>query len=941
MRVLFMLIAMLFTAQAFATGKISGKITDEKTGDALIGATVAIKNTSKGTATDVDGNFMLTVEPGTYVVIVNYIGYQQKEIEDVVVTEGQLTSVNVAISESSSTQLEEVVVRSTLKKENISALYIMQKNSIAVSSGISADIIQRSPDRNTGEVLKRVSGASVKDNKYVIIRGLSDRYNIALVNNALMPSTEPDKKAFSFDVIPSNIIDNIIINKTASPDKPGDFAGGIIQVLTKDVPETDFFNIGIAATYNTQTTFKDFTATERSGSEYLGFAPEGTQLPSAFKNTTDGYKRLSLQEQVGAAKQLSNNYVETTTSALPNTSIQLSGGKAFNTKSGGKFGTILGLTYRNSQTIAPDFIRGRYEATPRVSQYNTETQYKFSTILSGLANFSYVKGKSRLSFKNLYNRIYDNNYYRRDGYNTSFNQQIKAFSSIPMERQIYSTQLEGEHAFGSRNIKLNWNLNYSSLQADQNDLRTAFYSRNATFDNDDNLVADESLPFEIVDRNSRRFFGNQTDNNYGGTFDITVPFQMSGKNQTFKAGYLGSYKDRDFAMRIFQYDFRGTSTSPERHFPVSEIFAPANIDVNKFTLTEITSKTDEYIASGLLNAGFAMLDNSFGTKWRLIWGVRFESYTQNLQATTLSNEDIDKTDVFNDVLPSVNLSYDVSEKIKLRLSGSRTVNRPEFREIAPFQFIDFENLWTISGNPNLKRGNINNVDFRYEYYPSPGEAITAGIFYKNFENPIEVVMNEQSNLDLFVFGYQNAKSANAVGIELEARKNLSFLGSKKWLDNLTLGGNVSYIYSKVSNLVGKSNIIGTKTERPLQGQSPYIVNLSLLYNDVNKGWAVSAMYNRIGHRIVIVGSSSIPTTWENGRNVVDLQVSKAVINKRGELKLTVGDLLNQVTTFYWNTNDADSYQKGDSKKGTGNDQVFQQSRLGTSVTLGFTYNLTR
>ena len=199
-------------------------------------------------------------------------------------------------------------------------------------------------------------------------------------------------------------------------------------------------------------------------------------------------------------------------------------------------------------------------------------------------------------------------------------------------------------------------------------------------------------------------------------------------------------------------------------------------------------------------------------------------------------------------------------------------------------------------------------------------------------------MNDQSNLDLFIFDYQNASSADAVGAELDIRKNMSFISPAKWAENLTLAGNFTYIYSKVdASFIGTINIPGTKTNRPLQGQSPYLVNVSALYNDPNSGWAFSALYNRIGHRIAIVGNGSIPTTWENGRDIVDLQISKQVLKKKGEVKLTVGDLLNSPTTYYWNTDTKDSYQAGASKVGNGNDQIFQQFKQGTTLTLGFNY----
>lgn len=938
-----LLFVLLMSLQAIAGGKISGKVTDEKTGDPIIGATIIVQGTGKGSATDVDGRFLIDVAAGEYVVEIKYIGYAAKNVSDVVVKEGGVTELNATITEDTKKQLTEVVVKASLKKESINALYSIQKNSIAVSSGISADIIQRTPDKNTGEVLKRVSGASVKDGKYVVIRGLSDRYNLAMVNNALMPSTEPDKKAFSFDVIPSNLIDNIIINKTASADMPGDFAGGVVTVLTKDVPEKDFVNVGVSAGYNTQSTGKSFVSNERTGMSYLAFPGNSNALPSGFgKNAAyyNGLRSTNPQQQYDVAKSLPNSYKEVTTTALPNTAINASVGKAVNFNNGDKFGAVVGLNIRNNQTVIPEFIRGKYEAA-RIHTYTTEKQYRYSSNTSALANFSYITGKSKISFKNLYNKIYDNTYYQREGYTTSNLQQIKAYSSIPSERQVYNTQLEGEHAFGKKNIKATWNLNYSSLNAQQKDLRTAFYTRNTSFNAADEPIGDETVPYDVVDRSSRRFFSTQKDNNLGGNANITYPFKMFSQKQALKAGYLYQYKSREFSARIFQYEPVALSLSPEvAHAPVGEIFDNKNIGTsNGLFLREITNNEDAYKAYGLLNAGYVMLDNAFSDKIRLTWGVRVESYAQTLKVNKSGGGTRTKENLFTDVLPSFNLSYSATEKSKFRLSASRTVNRPEFREIAPFQFIDFENMYTIQGNENLTRANITNVDFRYEYYPSAGEAITAGVFYKNFKNPIEVAMNAQSNLDLLIFDYQNATSAYAAGFELDVRKKMSFISDARWLENLIVGGNFSYIYSRVdaANIIGTTNTIGTKTDRPLQGQSPYLINASVLYNMPKTGLAFSAMYNRIGHRIAIVGNGTIPTTWENGRDVIDLQISKTVLKNKGEVKLTVGDLLNQHTTFYWNTDNKDAYTAGSSKVGKGNDQVFQQYKLGTTLTLGFNY----
>jgi hypothetical protein len=253
------LIASYSVVFAQGTGKVTGKVTDKKTGEVLIGATVLLQGISKGAATNVSGEYALTGIPaGTYEILVKYVGYQNKLISEVQVTNNAATSLNITLDEANTQQLQAVTVRATFRQESTNSLYAQQKNSSRISDGISADAIRRSPDRNTAEVLKRVSGASIQDNKFVVVRGLGDRYNVTTLNNSVMPSTEPDRKAFSFDVIPSTLVDNIVISKTATPDLPGDFAGGNVQVTTKDFPDTKVVTLQVGISGNTQTTFKDF-----------------------------------------------------------------------------------------------------------------------------------------------------------------------------------------------------------------------------------------------------------------------------------------------------------------------------------------------------------------------------------------------------------------------------------------------------------------------------------------------------------------------------------------------------------------------------------------------------------------------------------------------------------------------------------------------------------
>lgn len=938
-----LLVCCMLAVQAFADGKIAGTVTDGTSSEALIGVSVSLFKPDqttpvKGTVTDIDGNFSFEAEAGTYEVEIKYVGFQTKRISDVIVAENKTTNLPVAMTEPKNTELEEVVIQATMKKESVNALYTMQKNAVAVSSGISADLIKRSPDRNTGEVLKRVSGASVQDNKFVVVRGLSDRYNTALINNTMMPTTEPNRKAFSFDIIPSSLIDNLIISKTATPELPGDFAGGVIQVLTKDIPDENFLNFNISMGYNTQSTFKDFVSNGHDAMNNLGFDSKDRKLGSAFGKSYDYYKRLSRDQQIAASKTMENNFGEKKSTALPIQSYQVSWGNAKYFKNGGKFGSVIALNYRRSENINQTQRRRLISDYTWNYDYPLEDRYMFSVNAGVMANFAYSVGKTKIGFKNFYNRIYDDVYYHRSGYNVSNLQQQNLYSSVPMERGLLSSQLEGEHAFGKNNSKLYWNVNYSNLSANQNDLRTAFYSRPFTLNADNGTPTENNqLPYEIVDRNSRRFFSNMKDNNYGANVNYTTYFNLFHQKQTFKAGYYVLSRNRDFKSRIFNYQAvdQAMFNTELAHLPVGEIFAPENMGTSGFFLNDFTNPTDAYKVSGLLNAGFLMLDNKLSEKVRLIWGARVEAYDQKLDIFNQSALPQTLKQNYVDVLPSVNLTYSLNDKSNLRLAASQTVSRPEFWEVAPFSFFDFDNNWVVDGNPDLKRGKITNLDLRYELYPKAGEAFTVSVFYKHFKDPIETYLQNISG-DADYISYFNSKSARSIGAEIEVRKSLSFIGDARFLQNTILSGNLAYINSKVD----VAGFAGGK-DRPMMGQSPYLLNLSAQYNDPELGFTTTILYNRIGQRIAIVGNGSRPNIFENGRNLLDFQISKAVLKKNGELKLTVGDILNSPVVFYQDMNgDNKAYEANDGTlTATSGDSIFRKYKMGTTFTLSFTYNL--
>ncbi|RYG01536.1 MAG: TonB-dependent receptor, partial [Chitinophagaceae bacterium] len=503
---------------------------------------------------------------------------------------------------------------------------------------------------------------------------------------------------------------------------------------------------------------------------------------------------------------------------------------------------------------------------------------------------------------------------------------VRLTSSVANQRGFYTGIFEGNHQLSLNNIKIYWNAGYSLNQKSQPDLRTSAYVNGGIGTNS---------PFEWDQDDSRRFFSTLKDHNFTAKADITVPFSLFGQKQNFKFGGSTLIRFRDFKSRIFRYLEASSAFDNNLKYESPEtIFDRNNISSTGFVMEEFTNNQDKYFAMSTLNAGYAMFDNKLSDKVRLIWGARLEYFEQFLHTKNLSAQRVIINTEDYKVLPSVNLTYQLNEKNIIRVSGSQTVSRPEFREIAPFQFFDYESTFGIQGTEGLKSTDIYNVDLRYELYPAAGEAISFGGFYKRFVNPIEFRLSSESVLTRRNYSYQNAKDADTYGLELEVRKNLRFLGGESDLfSNFSVFANLTYIFSQVrfdDVSLGKT----VSADRPVQGQSPYLINGGLQYNSKNSGWAATALYNRVGNRLSLVGYqvTGFPDIYENARDVIDLQVSKKILNKKAEIKFTVGDLLNQRILLYENVDDARKYTPG-------RDRVFSSFKYGSNISVGFSYDL--
>lgn len=949
----FVFILASFVIQA-QTGRLSGTILDAKTGETLPGATVLIEGTSKFAAADFDGNFMITSVPvGKVMLTVSYISYTTKKIADVIILPNDVTHVNVQLETSANNDLQEVEVVVTLNKENNTALVLQQKNSASVSDGISAETIRRTPDKNTSDVLKRVSGASIQDNKFAIVRGLNERYNAAYLNGAPLPSSESDRKAFSFDIFPSNMLDNLVITKTARPDMPGEFVGGIIDISTKSIPEKNFISVSAQNGYNTLATFKTQYYYKGGKTDWLGLDDGGRALPSVVPDMDKFPGSRSGQAEL--AKQMPHYDLNVYNKKFaPNQSYQLSGGYNFKVKERDFFGVIAALTYNSTNSLNSALRRvfadnaNPNNTSVKQDEFNDNT-YLNQVLAGALLNLSCkITPNHSISSKNLLSVNADNFVLLRTG---TF--QLNAPGSEQVMREnvfwftsntIAASQLIGNHYFPTAKIKANWIGAYSKVNRDIPNMRRNIYTRPMGQDiSDDTLYSAVIAPSSVGNKYSGGMFWSYLEEDIKSfKADVQRNFKLNQDfNFDLKTGGYVQMRNRTFFTRQLGYTLYSTSNAFVT-LPQNEIFDPKNMGViGGFKLSQDNNPRNSYDAACNLYAGYLMADVKYKTWLRAIVGVRLESYYQKmvvadpLYIINKVKHTLDTTVI--DPLPSFNLVLSPTDKQNIRLGYSRTVNRPEFRELAPFGFYDYNTLFFTAGNDTLQRAIIDNYDLRYEIYPGRGQLFSASGFYKHFTNPIEQVALVNPN----ELSYANAPTAKNYGVELEYRIILGMFlkhkndssALKKFMDNLTFFTNYAYIRSSVDVSKQVSRPAAAPKTREMQGQSPFIVNAGITYADNEKGFTASAVFNLVGRRIVVVGNYSTQLDiWEKNRSLLDLQVSKSFFKKRWEVRATARDILAKWQKQYLYNN-----VDGDTRLDKNKDDIVREIRYGTTYALQLTY----
>lgn len=915
------------------SGVLLGKVMSE-TGRNLVGCKIFVSGASDSAISDVDGKFSLRVPVGERWVFIEAEGHQMFQ-DTVLIEKDKEFFLNVVLSVVEQISVADIRVKRKAKENSVAQAIQTKRLSSQLVEAISAEDFSKTTIRTTSDALKRIPGATISEGKFANVRGMFDRYNAGYLNGAPLPSTESDRKAFSFDVIPASLLDNIVVIKSATPDLIADFGGGIIKINTKSIPDKFTQSVSLGFQYNTITTGKPVRTFDISGSEYFAVMSPSNVAPKLDPKMIVDYNDPAFN--AAETKKFNNNWDVTPYSAKPSPRFNYTIGIPFKIKKM-QAGAMISWNYSMTQRMSLGQVITRDFSDNRLSRSFTDSTMSTNAQNGGVANFALkINNKNKIDFKNLYSLTYDVNSIVRSGV-ASYDDNIKnqAFSNYSNLNRLYSSQLIGSHVMGKRMSTLNWVLNYGSTARKVPDFRIAQYSIS------EGDISTRQLVINPFFRDgSGRFFSNLNENSSSASVDYSTLRKTGKLTWILKSGAYVQHRSRVFNSRQFIYGpLTGGFYSQAEP---SKDLAADKISATGLYLIDKTRDKDDYTAFSSLAAAYAMAENQWplfkkeGKSYdiKLIYGMRVEQFTQVLKSKEATKRNVYLANPGTNVdwLPSVTSLIPVSKKSSIRMAYSKTLNRPELRELAPFAFYNFSINSEILGFTNLKRATIQNFDLRYEIYSNKEDMISIGVFKKRINNPIEFSL-DPTQTQIRTFTYQNQRIANNKGLELEIRKNFGsftkFIGAK-WLKNFTFYGNVALINSSV-----KFDSVNSRT---LQGQSPYVVNASLFYQN-KKGWQMNASFNKIGQRIAYIG---LPVSsakfgldiYEFGRSVLDVQVAKN-IGKTGMIRVTLGDLLAQKSIFYQDMNHNGKY---DSKEVIdGGDNTLISFTNGRTMGVSYTFN---
>jgi outer membrane receptor protein involved in Fe transport len=849
------------------SGTIAGTVYDSQTGRPVIGAHIAVYGqSSERNVTDSDGRFTLSMTPGTYSLRFSATNYTPMDVTGVTVRGGEVTEASTILSSKSSVTSVDVVEKVGALEATAAAMLNERRLSSVVSDSISREELTSGASSDAAGALEKVTGVSVVGDGFVYVRGLGERYSATQLNGAVIPTTEPEKRVVPLDLFPAGMIESIKIAKTYSPDQPAEFSGGLVQLKTIEFPAQKMFNVSMKGGFNTATTFDRFL-TYPGGSDFFGFGAGSRNLPSAVPR--DGrvfagtFTPLQLQE---IGRSFSDNWEPTPVGpARPAIDWSAVGGGTF-----GRFGVVGAFSFSNKPQLQSElqrYIRQGAGAPIIFTEYNDYREYSESARMGAVLNGAIrLTPNHKLVIRNTFTHDAEKTAREFAGYDGGTDSFINSQRLRYIERSLFSSGLEGDHSFPRwRSSLIHWQFTYSNSKRDEPDLREVLRG----------LLPDGRYIFSSNGSSGLRFFSNLDDRIYEPSGDYSIPFFKGKISGLFKVGARVTVRRRDFEARRFLFTPQQLSTL-NLFLPSNQLFAPENIRPSGFQILEFTRGTDTYSAEMNIYAGYAMVDLGLGPRWRLVGGIRIEDAAQNV--ITFDNRVPNAAPVRaglqnRDPAPAINAVYALSPKQNFRMSYSRTLSRPDFRELSPFDFNNVVGGFVTAGNPNLVRATINNYDGRWEWFPGSNQLVAASFFAKTFHNPIETTILPSNDLRQT---FANAQSARNIGLELEFRRSLASFTPK--LKEFGVSANFTFVDSDITIRPEDATII-TSQSRPLLGQSRYIFNA--IFQWARPKWHSDAKFftNYVSRRVSDVGTFQLPDIYQEANTILDFVYQYSVGEK--------------------------------------------------------------
>lgn len=910
-------------------------------------ANVFIKGTTQGTTTDFDGNYQLLVSPGKYQVIVSFVGLLPDTTE-VEVKDNATTPHDVVLFKNAEV-LKEFKIVGKANKASENFLLMEQKEAATITQSIGAEELSEKGASDVAEGLTKVTGITKTSNSNIFVRGMGDRYNNASLNGLPIPSPNPDLKVIPLDIFPTDVISNLGIDKTFTPELYGDFAGGTVNISTKDYPDEKLFQVGIGTSFNTITSFKSFQRAQGGNFNFLGYDDGTRRLPAEVENQQI-YNAQGDAQEIPFRAPLNNR---SQTAMMP-INVSVLAGNFYELENGKEFGYLLSVKhgnnfqYREGDYIVPDNTGTRPLRNYRYDKYH----YQTNTSVLGTAYYR-LNDRNSLKINTLFVHDSDDEVAEYDGQIPDWDRGVYLYTTRSTYREnfLFSNQLLGEHQLNeSGSLTFKWGGSYSLANNIEPDRKQLLYK--ATDDTKSDYIIEG-----LNASDNHRFFSDLSETETSGRADLEYVFKKKTKEDgtdvvlgKISGGVQAKYKTRDFTWRQLnmnvdalenQQDLQNTTVdlrNPE------EYYNEENHELGLYFYKEQIDPSRTYFMNIPVIANYLTFQYTLTPRLQVIAGVRSEWSSQNIQYKKLGDRfrgpyrfiQYD-TLVF---LPSLNMKYELTEKSNLRFAASQTLSRPGLKELAPFQYQDVFGGNLNEGNPNLKNGINYNVDLKYELFPNSGELITVTAFGKYLDQPIERAQIPSSGV---LYSYFNMGSAVVAGVEFEYKKNLGrLLGNvpeketdRRVVDRIDIGFNASYLYSEISlgqdgSLeTDKGTILATNPTRQMFGASPYLINADIGYKfmikKIESNWIVS--YNTFGKRVYAAGTLGAGDIFELPINTLNLVVRNK-INDRLNINFSAKNILNPLVRIE---------QEFDNDVTL----LLNQYRLGQNFSFSITYKLAR